>query len=181
MYHDVVMAGFGGQGILLVGNLLAEAAMEQGHHVTFLPAYGVEMRGGSANCTVVISDDDIGSPAVGAPQAAILMSVQALEKFEPRIKPGGILILNTSLVPDELVERKDIDLFAVPLNQIALSVDSTRLANMVALGIYLEKTKVVGLESIAKGFEELLSEKNKRFIPKNIEAIKKGMALARGR
>jgi 2-oxoglutarate ferredoxin oxidoreductase subunit gamma len=178
MYHDVVMAGFGGQGILLIGNLLAEAALDQGLHVTFLPAYGVEMRGGTANCTVVYSDQPIGSPAVGAPHVAILMSSQARAKFEKRVKPGGILILNTSLVAESEVERNDIELIAVPLNQVALSVDSARLANMVALGIYLEKTRVIDLEHITAGFEELLSERNKRFIPKNIEAIKKGMEIA---
>ncbi len=180
MYQDVIMAGFGGQGILLIGNLLAQAAMEQGLHTTFLPAYGVEMRGGTANCTVVISDEPVGSPSIGAPMSAILMSGQALAKFEPRVKPGGMLILNTSLVSEGGPERRDIEIIALPLNQIALEVDSMRLANMVALGIYLEKTGVVDLENITRGFEELLSEKNRKFIPKNIEAIKKGMELARG-
>ena len=178
MYHDVIMAGFGGQGILLIGNLLAEAALAEGLQVTYLPSYGVEMRGGSANCTVVVSDREIGSPAVGSTQALIAMSRPALERYHDSLKPGGLLILNASLIEPAEVERKDIELLALPLNQIALELEHQRLANMVALGLYLAKTRVVKLESVAHGFEEVLSERNRAFIPQNLAAIRKGMELA---
>jgi 2-oxoglutarate ferredoxin oxidoreductase subunit gamma len=178
MYHDVTMAGFGGQGILLIGNLLAEAALAEGLHVTYLPSYGVEMRGGSANCTVVISDQEIGSPAVGSPRALLVMSRPALFRFQASVKPGGLLIVNTSLIEPAEVERRDVELLAYPLNQIALELSHQRLANMVALGLYLGRTRVVALASIEHGFEELLSEKNRVFIPQNVAAIQKGMALA---
>ena len=180
MYHDVTMAGFGGQGILLIGNLLAEAALAEGLHVTFLPSYGVEMRGGSANCTVVVSDREIGSPAVGLPEALIIMSRPALQKFQPTLKPGGLLIVNTSLIEVSEIQRRDVEALSYPLNQIALELSHQRLANMVALGLYLGKTRVVSLESVRHGFEELLSEKNRAFIPQNVAAIQKGMALAAG-
>jgi len=181
MYYDVTMAGFGGQGILLIGNLLAEAALAEGLHVTYLPSYGVEMRGGSANCTVVVSDQEIGSPAVGAPQALIIMSRPALQRFQATLKPGGLLILNTSLLEVSEVTSPDAKLLAYPLNSIALELGHQRLANMVALGLYLGRTRAVSLESIEHGFEELLSEKNRAFIPQNIAAIQKGMALVEGR
>jgi len=178
MYHDVTMAGFGGQGILLIGNLLAEAALAEGLHVTYLPSYGVEMRGGSANCTVVVSDREIGSPAVGSAQALLIMSRPALARFLPTLKPGGLLILNTSLIDLAEVNRSDAELLAYPLNAIALELGHQRLANMVALGLYLGKKPVVKLESIEHGFAELLSEKNRAYIPQNIVAIQKGMELA---
>jgi 2-oxoglutarate ferredoxin oxidoreductase subunit gamma len=180
MYHDVTMAGFGGQGILLIGNLLAEAALAEGLQVTYLPSYGVEMRGGSANCTVVVSDREIGSPAVGLPQALIIMSRPALARFQATLKPGGLLILNTSLLEAAEANRPDVELVAHPLNAIALEIGHQRLANMVALGLYLGKTRVVSLESIQHGFEELLSEKNRVYIPQNIAAIQKGMAMVGG-
>jgi len=101
MKNSVIMAGFGGQGILLIGNMLAYAGLEEGKHVTYMPAYGVEMRGGTANCTVVVSDEPIGSPIVGKPDAAIVMNLPSLKKFESWIKPGGTLLFNTSLVSPE--------------------------------------------------------------------------------
>lgn len=172
------MAGFGGQGILLIGNLLAEAALAEGLQVTYLPSYGVEMRGGSANCTVVISDQEIGSPAVGSPMALIALSRPALARFQPRVKPGGLLIVNTSLIEPQEIQRREVEVMAYPLNQIALELKHQRLANMVALGLYLGRTRIVRLESIAHGLEELLSEQNRGYIPQNIAAIQKGMELA---
>jgi len=105
---DVVMAGFGGQGILMIGNLLSLAAMEEGRHVTYFPAYGVEMRGGTANCTVVISDEEIGSPVVGSPKACVIMNGPSLDKYLPDLRSGGILVINSSLVDPANVDRDDV-------------------------------------------------------------------------
>ncbi len=180
MEHDVIIAGFGGQGILLMGNLLAEAALIEGRRVTYMPSYGVEMRGGTAHCTVVVSDEAIGSPVLSTTQALISMSAQARQKFEPRVLPDGFEVLNTSLVSEKDVEKKDIEVLAFPFNQIAQDLGNARLANMVALGVYLGRSNAVKLEYFAEGFEHLLSEGNRKFIPQNIEAINHGMSLVNG-
>jgi len=180
MYHDVFIAGTGGQGILLIGNIVAEAALAEGKEVTFLPSYGVEMRGGNANCTVVISDREIGSPSINTPQVVIAMSKKAQVLYENKVLPGGTLILNSSLVPASAVKRDDITLMAHPLNDLAAEMGNVRLANMIALGLYVKTTGAVKLKSLEEGMEEALSERNRQFIPMNMEAIEKGAALADG-
>jgi len=179
MYHDVIISGFGGQGILLIGNLLAYAAMNEGRYVTFLPAYGVEMRGGTANCTVVISSKPIGSPVVGRPTSAIIMNLPSLAKYQDRIKPSGLLILNSSLVDPGEITRKDIDCVTVPFNAIAAQNGSSKLANMVALGVYLEKTSIVRQDSIDVAFSHVLDARHHHMIPANLAAIEKGRESAR--
>ncbi len=174
MYYDVIMAGFGGQGVLLIGNLISLAAMEEGYHVSFLPSYGVEMRGGTANCTVVISSEEIGSPVVNTPHSAIIMNLPSLVKFEPLIKPGGLMILNTSLIPEKEVKRSDIEMVPIPLNKLAEGLGGTKLANMVALGALLERTKIVSFRSIRASLKEALDQKYHQLIPANLDAIKKG-------
>ncbi len=174
MYHDVIISGFGGQGILLIGNLLAYAAMTEGRNVTFLPAYGVEMRGGTANCTIVISSKPIGSPVVGRPTSAIVMNLPSLTKFQDRIRPNGLLILNSSLIDPRELTRKDIDCLTVPVNEIAAENGNAKLANMVALGAYVEKTGIVQQESIEMAFPHVLDGRHHHLIPANVEAIKKG-------
>lgn len=178
MKKDVFIAGAGGQGILLIGNIVAEAAIEEGREVTFLPSYGVEMRGGNANCTVVISDKEIGSPAITTPQALVAMTGKARMLYEKSVMPGGLLILNSSLVPESAVERDDLEVVAPPLNDIATELGNQRLANMVALGLYVGKTGVVSVDSLEGGMEHALSERNRKFIPQNMEAIRKGVELA---
>lgn len=177
MNKDVFIAGAGGQGILLIGNLLAEAAMGEGREVTFLPSYGVEMRGGNANCTVVISDKEIGSPSVNSPQTLIAMSKKAVDLYEPKVMAEGILILNTSLVPDREAKRDDVEVLGFPFNDIADELGNARLANMVALGVYVGKVGVVEVESLEEGLSEVLSERNRKHIPMNMEAIGKGVEL----
>ena len=174
MYYDVIIAGFGGQGVLLIGDLLSLSAMEEGYHVSFLPSYGVEMRGGTANCTVVISSEEIGSPVVSSPHAAIVMNLPSLTKFEPMIRPGGLLILNTSLIPEKEVKRSDIERVSIPLNALAEGLGNARLANMVALGALLEKTKIVRFRSVEASMKESLAQKYHHLIPANLDAIKKG-------
>jgi 2-oxoglutarate ferredoxin oxidoreductase subunit gamma len=179
MYYDVIIAGFGGQGILLVGNILASAAMEEGKHVAYVPTYGVEMRGGTANCTVVISNREIGSPVIGKPLSAIIMNSPSLMKFEDRLKPGGLLLLNSSLVDPHDVSRKDVQLFPIPLNEIASQLGNTKLANMVALGAYVEKTRIIKEASIPDALTSILDQRHHRMIPSNLEAINKGRDFVR--
>lgn len=179
MNTDVIMAGFGGQGILLIGNLLSYAAMEEGRRVTYFPAYGVEMRGGTANCTVVVSDEEIGSPVVGRPSSVIVMNGPSLERFRQSVKEGGTLILNRSLVDPGKVDRGDVRVVAVPANDIAREIGSPQLASMVALGAYAGLTGVVAVESLVRAMPNVIPKRNERFIPLNIEAVRRGAALAR--
>ncbi len=179
MYCDVIIAGFGGQGILLIGDVLAFAAMKEGKYVTYLPTYGVEMRGGTANCTVVISSKEIGSPIIGKPLCAIIMNTPSLKKFEDHVKPGGLLLLNSSLVDVHDASRKEIELIPVPFNEIASQLGNAKLANMVALGAYIEKTRVITEASVPDALISSLDERHHRMIPANLEAIRKGRDFIR--
>jgi 2-oxoglutarate ferredoxin oxidoreductase subunit gamma len=177
---DVIMAGFGGQGILMIGNLLSIAAMEEGRHVTYFPAYGVEMRGGTANCTVVISDEEIGSPVVGRPKACVVMNGPSLARYLPSILEGGDLVINRSLVDPAKVDRKDLRLLAIPANDIAREVvGSQQLASMVALGAYVERTGVVRMQTLFGCLPKVISKKYEKFIPLNVNALKEGESFAR--
>ena len=173
-YYDVIVSGFGGQGIMIIGNLLAYAAMKEGRYVTYLPIYGVEMRGGTANCTVVISSKEIGSPVVERPHAAIVMNLPSLIKYEPRILPKGLLLINSSLIDLKETSRKDIELLPIPVNDIANDNGNPKLANMVALGAFIEKTKLVRMTSLLESFEKVLDERYHHLIPSNIKAIEVG-------
>jgi len=173
-YYDVIISGFGGQGVMIIGNLLAYAAMKEGRYVTYLPIYGVEMRGGTANCTVVISSKEIGSPVVEKPKAAIVMNLPSLIKYEPRVLPKGLLLFNSSLVDPKETFRKDIEILPIPFNDIAIENGNPKLANMVALGTFVEKTKLVRMTSLFESFEKVLDERYHHLIPSNIEAIELG-------
>jgi len=173
-YYDVIIAGFGGQGVMLIGNLLAYAAMKEGKYVTYLPVYGVEMRGGTANCTVVISDREIGSPVVGKPHAAIVMNLPSFLKYEPRVLPNGLLLINTSLINPEKPLRKDIDILPIPANEIAIQNGNPKLANMVVLGAFVEKTRLVQMDSLFQSLEKVMDEKYHSLIPSNIRSIQIG-------
>jgi len=177
---DVIMAGFGGQGILMIGNLLSIAAMAEGKHITYFPAYGVEMRGGTANCTVVISDEEIGSPVVGEPRACVIMNGPSLEKYLPSIRKDGDLVINRSLVDPAKVDRKDIRLLSIPANDIAREiVGSQQLASMVALGAYVKQTGVVGMQTLIDCLPKVISKKYERLIPLNVNALREGESFAR--
>lgn len=173
-YYDLIVAGFGGQGVLAIGNLIAYAGMKEGRHVTYLPTYGVEMRGGTANCTVVISSKEIGSPVVHRPHALISMSLPSLEKFGPRVLPKGLIFLNSSLINPKGVTRDDVELFPIPVNDIAIENGNPRMANMIALGAFIEKTKLVRMSSIFDSLEKVFDERHHRHIPDNIKAIQIG-------
>lgn len=173
-YYDVAVAGFGGQGVLVIGNLLAHAAMIEGRFVTYLPVYGVEVRGGTANCTIVISSQQIGSPVVGRPRAAIVMNLPSLIRYEPSILPNGLLFINSSLIEPKETYRKDIEIFSIPINEIAIDNGDPKLANMIALGAFNQKTKLVQMTSLFESLEKVLDERYHYLIPSNIKGIEIG-------
>lgn len=181
MTHDVFMAGFGGQGILLIGNLLAYAAIREGKNASYFPAYGVEKRGGAATCTVVVSDEEVGSPVVGRPGAALILNQLSMEKYFDRVRPGGFCLLNTSLVETPPGARGDLDILCLPLNEMAIEVGDARLVNMITIGAYAARTGAVALASLKAALEEVLPERNHRFIPLNIEAIDLGAKAAQAK
>ncbi|HEY3490709.1 MAG TPA: 2-oxoacid:acceptor oxidoreductase family protein [Candidatus Deferrimicrobiaceae bacterium] len=177
-HTDVIFSGFGGQGILMVGNLLSIAAMEEGRQVTYFPAYGVEMRGGTANCTVVISDHEIGSPVVGHPASCVVMNAPSLDKYQGLMVPGGALVVNSSLVEKNAVTRTDLSVLFVDANEVARQAGSLQLASMVALGAYAAKTGVVKIETLCECLPKVVSRKYEKFIPLNIKALKEGASFA---
>lgn len=182
MTTDVIMAGSGGQGILTIGDLLAIAAMEEGRHVTYFPAYGVEMRGGTANCTVIISDEDIGSPVVGHPESCVIMNGPSLDKYLPLVKEGGNLLVNRSLVDPARAMRDDLRVLAVPANEIAREVvGSQRFASMVALGAYVAVTGAVAMSTLIGCLPKVVSKKYQEFIPLNVRALQEGESFAKDR
>ena len=175
MQQEVIIAGFGGQGVLFAGQLLAYAAMDKGKEVTWIPSYGPEMRGGTANCTVVISDQEIGSPFVKNPSAVIAMNLPSLDKYENSVKTGGILVVNTSMV-NRKVERDDITVVSIPANEIAEDVGSKRAVNMVMLGALLENIDILPLDALEAALEAHLPERHKKLLPVNLEALRQGAA-----
>lgn len=176
VYTNVTMAGFGGQGLMFIGKLLAYCAMKRGLNVTWIPSYGPEVRGGTANCTVVISDEPIGSPVISSPEALIIMNNPSLEAFEPRLKTGGLLLINSNLVTHE-VRRRDINVIPVPANETAVEAGERRAANMVIFGAYVAKTRIITKEDVVDGFKELFSAKAET-LEANIHAFEKGAKYA---
>ena len=172
MQNDVIMAGFGGQGILLIGKMLAYAGMREGKEVSWLPSYGPEMRGGTCNCTVVISDRPVGSPVIRSPRTVLAMNLPSLDKFESDLRPGGVLLINSSLISREPT-RDDLIVIKVPANEIANDLGNPRGANMVALGAYLGATGAVDMDGVVEVIRETFSAKPK-VVDVNIEALKRG-------
>jgi 2-oxoglutarate ferredoxin oxidoreductase subunit gamma len=177
MQTEIVIAGFGGQGVLFGGQLLAYAAMDSGKEVTWIPSYGPEMRGGTANCTVIISDEEIGAPTVPHPKAVLAFNLPSLDKYEPLVTPGGILIVNASLV-NRGVTRTDLKSVIIPANEIAETIGSRRLTNMVMLGALLTQLPLLSIEELEKTLQEHLPERHKRLLPMNVKALHEGAAYA---
>jgi len=175
MQSDVILAGFGGQGILLIGKMLAYAGMHEGKQVSWLPSYGPEMRGGTCNCTVVVSDKPVGSPVIRSPRAVLAMNLPSLEKFEADVRPGGLLLINSSLI-DRGTEREDLTVIEVPANQVAADLGNPRGANMVALGAYLGATDAVSLDEVIEVIRETFAARP-AMIDVNIEALRMGYEL----
>jgi 2-oxoglutarate ferredoxin oxidoreductase subunit gamma len=173
MQQEVIISGFGGQGVLFIGQLLAYTALDEEIHVTWIPSYGPEMRGGTANCTVVISDEEIGSPFVLNPTAVIAMNLPSLDKYEHLVKPGGVLVVNASMVNRE-VEREDIKVISLPANDIAEELGSKRSVNMVMLGALLGNLDLLSLEAVERALEAHMPERHQKFLPANKAALRKG-------
>jgi 2-oxoglutarate ferredoxin oxidoreductase subunit gamma len=173
MLEQNLFAGFGGQGVLLMGQLLAYAGMLEDKYVSWLPSYGPEMRGGTANCSVNISDEPIGSPIVTMATSVVAMNLPSLDKFESSLMKGGSLFINSSII-DRKAERDDVEVYYVPCNEIAEKLGNAKVANIVMLGAYIAKTKCVDMESIVQALRYKLGEKKEHMIPVNREALIKG-------
>lgn len=176
MQNEILIAGFGGQGVLFAGQLLAYAAMDEGKQVTWIPSYGPEMRGGTANCTVIISDEEIGSPLVSHPKAVIAMNRPSLDKYEPMVKPGGVLVVNTSMV-DRKTTRTDIKVVEVDANALAEKLGDKRMSNMVLLGALLGQLEVLPVKAIESALQAHLPERHHRLLPQNYEALHEGAMM----
>jgi 2-oxoglutarate ferredoxin oxidoreductase subunit gamma len=175
MYTEIILAGFGGQGVLLIGKLLAYTAMKAGREVTWLPAYGPEMRGGTCNCTVVLSDRPIGSPISKSPHGLIALNLPSLDKFEGAVRSGGVIVVNTSLI-NRIPRRTDVMVVAVPANEMAIECGSAKATNMVALGAYLGASGVAELEQMKAIVAESFAAKP-ALVTVNHEALSRGFAL----
>ncbi len=176
MIERMIFSGFGGQGVLTLGQMIAQCAMSQGLNVTWMPSYGAEMRGGTANCSVIISDAPIGSPVVGVGKLDFLFAMNdpSVEKFVPMLKKDGVLVLNSSIVTRE-VAREDITVLKVDATNIAIGMGNAKVANMVMLAGYLKMRDRFSLSDIESVLTQKFGAKNAKIIPMNIEAIKKGM------
>jgi len=177
MHERMIIAGFGGQGVILAGKLLCIAAMNENKFVSHIPSYGAEMRGGTANCSVVISSKEIGSPTVPKPTIAVVMNTPSLTKFEPMVKPGGLLLYNSSLI-DRKPERTDITVVDLKANDISEAEGSTRAANMAAIGKLLAlKPEIASLDSVIKALEVAISARNRKHNDVNIKVLQAAHTL----
>ncbi|MFH1017848.1 MAG: 2-oxoacid:acceptor oxidoreductase family protein [Pseudomonadota bacterium] len=175
MQYEVIFAGFGGQGVLAIGQILAKAAMDSGKSVVWLPSYGPEMRGGTANCTVVISDREIASPIISTPTCAVVMNRPSFDKFSPGIKPDGLLLINSSLI-DVRSDRKDIAQLLIPANDVAIKEGFAKSANMAMLGAFVGRSKVIEVAAVRKSLEEKLGSK-KNLLVANLNVFDQGVVL----
>jgi 2-oxoglutarate ferredoxin oxidoreductase subunit gamma len=173
MYQGVIMSGFGGQGIISAGVLLAYSGMVDGKHVTFFPAYGAEMRGGTANCSVVVSSEEVASPVVSSPDSIIVMNEPSLLKFEPTLKINGLLLVNSSLVSSK-PKRSDIQIVTIDANKIAEEIGTVKCANMVMLGALINHTQAVSLGSVIKTLTKVFPRAKKEMLEINENALNRG-------
>lgn len=177
MQTEILLAGFGGQGILFAGQLLAYAAMDSGKEVTWIPSYGPEMRGGTANCTVIIADDEIGAATVRNPQVALVFNLPSFDKYESLVVPGGVLIANASLI-NRSFQRQDLQAVMIPANEIAEGLGEKRMMNMVMLGAMLAKRQVLPFKTLEKALEAHIPARHKHLLELNFQAMRKGAEFA---
>lgn len=175
MTHEIIMAGFGGQGVLAMGKILAEAALKEGKNVSWLPSYGPEMRGGTANCSVIVSDEPVGAPVVSEATAALVLNRPSLDKFEKDVVPGGMLLINSSLI-DKKAARNDIKVYYVPANDIANELGSGKISNMVMLGAFLKASGAASHDTVMEIISEIFAGKKASVVPLNKEALERGAA-----
>ena len=174
MTEEIIIAGFGGQGVLSMGKILAYSGVMQNQEVSWFPSYGPEMRGGTANVTVILSDDRISSPILNSYDTAIVLNQQSVDKFEPKVKPGGTLIYD----PNGIVKhpnRKDINIYRVDGSRLAVEMGNPLTFNMIVLGAFLKVKPIVKMENVKKGLEKSLPERHHKLIPLNLKAIEKGL------
>jgi 2-oxoglutarate ferredoxin oxidoreductase subunit gamma len=177
MKESLLIAGFGGQGIMLLGKLIAYTAMKEGYQVTMIPSYGPEMRGGTANCTVTLSDEKIGSPLTAHPDTVIIMNQPSLEKFAPAVKKDGKILVNSCLVKKGLDKMVKQELIPVPANRLAREIGEERVANMVLLGAYLVRNRFLTMENIKDSLRELIGEKGEKLLALNYRALELGARI----
>ncbi|MDD2197228.1 MAG: 2-oxoacid:acceptor oxidoreductase family protein [Bacteroidales bacterium] len=178
MTEEIIIAGFGGQGVLSMGMILAYSGIMQDQEVSWMPSYGPEMRGGTANVNVILSDERISSPILHDFDTAIILNQQSLDKFEKSVKPGGILLYD----PNGIVrhpERKDIKIYKVSATDEATKMQSAKTFNMIVLGAYLKIKPIVKMDNVIKGLEKSLPERHHHLIPLNVEAIKRGQEVVK--
>ncbi len=173
MDRSIIISGFGGQGVLFAGSLLCHAAVIEGFHTTWIPSYGAEMRGGAANCSVHISDDEVSSPIVNMSDVVFALNLFSEQKFENRVKPGGLFIINTSLVKIE-PKREDIEYLNIPLNDIAAEKEHPAFINVIAVGAYVQKTGILKLESLKQALSEITTQKRRHLLEYNIASLDYG-------
>jgi 2-oxoglutarate ferredoxin oxidoreductase subunit gamma len=175
MHHEIIFSGFGGQGALFAGQVMTYAGMDAGWQVTWIPSYGPEMRGGTAHCTVIISDRPIGSPIIRNPTIAVVLNPESMDAYEPLVRPGGLLVINSTLVR-RACTRGDVDAAAVPANELASELGNVKMANVVMLGTMLAMRPIVSLEAVDRVLEEHLTGSKRRFIEPNKRALRRGAA-----
>ncbi|HPD20737.1 MAG: 2-oxoacid:acceptor oxidoreductase family protein [Desulfomonilia bacterium] len=173
MLQKTIMSGIGGQGILFSGLAFAWAAMLEGHHVTYLPSYGAEMRGGITSCTIAISDEEIASPVASSPDYLVIMDNLSLQRLQNQTVSGGQVFINTSIVTTRPV-RGDIEVVDVPVNELAIRTVGERYANMVMLGAFVSRTRLIKISTLIDNMEEILGKGKSRFKDKNIDALRTG-------
>ena len=177
MQTEIFIAGFGGQGVLFAGQLLAYAAMDEGREVTWIPSYGPEIRGGTANCTVIIADEEIGSPLVRHPQAFIVMNLPSLDKYEGMVRAGGVVVINSSIIHRKAA-RDDVRSIMIPGNEIAEELGDRRMTNMVLIGGLLAQLPVIPLEAVGRALGAHLPARHLRLLPLNLQALRRGAEYA---
>ncbi len=178
MTTEMICAGFGGQGVLTIGKFIAQAAMKEGKNVSWLPSYGPEMRGGTANVSTVVSTEPIASPIVSFPDVLVALNQPSIDKFAPSIRPGGLLIYNTNMCPNGC-KREDITKIAVPMNDIASEIGSMIVLNMLATGVIIGKTNIIKFKTLEDNLTSFMLEKNPDLLAKNLTAIKRGIEIAK--
>ncbi len=177
-HEEIIFSGFGGQGALFAGQLLAYTGIAEGLHVSWIPSYGPEMRGGTANCTVILSEEEIGAPVVSHPTSAVVLNLPSMEKYEPLIKPNGLLVVNQSLVTITS-KRGDLRIITIPATDLATEMGNQRMANIVLLGAFVEASGIVSLQTVEQELEKHLSGRQRQWLEPNKQALEKGAQLAR--
>ena len=180
MNKEMIFAGFGGQGVMLMGQILAYAGMLEGQQVSWFPAYGPEMRGGTANCSIIIGDEPVGTPIVTEPSVVVAMNLPSLDKFEPMLPVGGTLLINSSLI-DRKPHRTDVKAHYVPCNDIAQELGNLKVANMVMVGAIIAASGVVNIDSVITVLAKKIFKNKPKVMPINEQAIRRGLECVTGK